>query len=175
MTKTPSMEFSVYWTKPNKDLGLILHVAHVDGTREYYDWRNLKDRKGAIKHHGDRKKGGRDVREYATIRFDKDPSISALAVIAYSELSNGIGSFKSMGAHAVVDDGAGNVVSVDLNKGGTFSYHTVLAVAVVNSDGTITLERSSRFSASGSEQRPEVDARGIVSMNTGPVVFKPLY
>ena len=77
-----------------------------------------------------------------------------------------------MGAHAVIDDGEGNVVTVDLNKGGTFSYHTVIAVAVVNPDGTVTIERSSRFSAAGAEERPEIDRTGAISMNTGPVVFK---
>jgi tellurium resistance protein TerD len=172
MTKTPAMEFSVYWTKPDKDLGLILHVAYSDGRRTYFDWGNLTDKLGAIVHHGDRVQGGADVREHATIRFDRDPDIAAVAVIAYSELSNGIGSFKSMGAHAVVDDGAGNFVTVDLDKGGTYSYHTVIAVITSRPDGTILVERTSRFSASGAEERPEVDRFGAVSMNTGPCVFK---
>lgn len=172
MTKTRAMEFSLYWTKPSKDLGLVLHVAYVDGPPQYFDWRNLRDPTGAIVHHGDRLRGGGEVREYATIRFDHDPRIAAVAVIAYSEVSNGIGSFRSMGAHAVVDDGEGNVVTVDLNKGGTFSYHTVIAVATTCADGTLAIERTSRFSASASERRPEVDRHGTISMNTGPVVFK---
>lgn len=172
MAMTRTMEFSLYWTKKSKDLGLILHVAHSDGRTTYYDWKQLKDKPGAIVHHGDAKRGGADTREFATIRFHADPTIAALAVIAYSELSNGFGSFKSMGAHAVIDDGEGNVVKVDLNKGGAFSYHTVIAVATVNADDTVTIERSSRFSAASREQRPEIDRTGAVSMNTGPVVFK---
>ena len=42
----------------------------------------------------------------------------------------------------------------------------------VNPDGTVTIERSSRFSAANREERPQVDRTGSVSMNTGPVVFK---
>ncbi len=172
IAKTKAMEFSLYWTKPRKDLGLILHVAYDNGKTAYIDWRKLKDDRGAVHHHGDRVAGGSDIREHATLRFDQDSSITAVAVIAYSEVSNGVGSFKSMGAHAVIDDGEGTVVTVDLNKGGTFSYHTLIAVAVVNSDGSLRIERASRFSAQHSEKRPEIDKYGGVSMNTGPVVFK---
>ncbi len=172
IAKTQAMEFSVYWTKPNKDLGLIIQIARRDGSREYLDWRCLEDSRGAVVHHGDRTRGGADIREYATVRLDRDPTITAIAVMAYSEVSNGIGSFKSMGAHAVIDDGEGTVVTVDLKKGGTFSYHTVIAVVTVNPDGSLKVERASRFSAAGSEHRPEIDQHGNVSMNTGPVVFK---
>lgn len=172
IAKTPTMEFSVYWTVPWKDLGLIIQIARNDGTTEYVDWRNLRDARGAVVHHGDRVQGGADIREYATVQLALDPTITAIAVMAYSEVSNGIGSFKSMGAHAVIDDGQGTVVTVDLKKGGTFSYHTVIAVVTVNSDGSLKVERASRFSASSSECRPEIDRNGRISMNTGPVVFK---
>jgi tellurium resistance protein TerD len=172
IAKTKAMEFSLYWTKPHKDLGLIIQIARKDGSREYLDWRRLSDASGAVIHHGDRVRGGKDIREYATFRFNLDPTIVAAAVMAYSEVGNGIGSFKSMGAHAVIDDGEGTVVTVDLNKGGTFSYHTVIAVVTVNPDGSLKVERASRFSASHSEKRPEIDKLGTVSMNTGPVVFK---
>jgi tellurium resistance protein TerD len=169
---TREMEFSLYWTKKTKDLGLILLVTRRDGRRESYDWRCLTDDLGEITHHGDRKRGGGDVREYATLRIRPDTTIAAIAIVAYSELSNGFGSFKSMGAHAVVDDGQGTRVTVDLNKGGTFSYHTVIATILVNPDGTLTVNRVSRFSASNSERRPEIDEHGTISMNTGPTVFK---
>lgn len=172
IAKTTAMEFSLYWTKPSKDLGLIIQIARRDGSREYLDWRRLSDHKGAVIHHGDRVRGGADIREYATVKLDLDPTITAIAVMAYSEVSNGVGSFKSMGAHAVIDDGEGTVVTVDLKKGGTFSYHTVIAVVTVNLDGSLKVERASRFSASASEKRPEIDHHGNVSMNTGPVVFK---
>lgn len=77
-----------------------------------------------------------------------------------------------MGAHAVIDDGRGTRVTVDLNKDGTFSYHAVVATILVNSDGSLTVNRVSRFSAAGSENRPEIDPQGTLSMNTGPIVFK---
>lgn len=170
---TPEMEFSLYWTNKSKDLGLIVLVTHRDGSKHSYDWRKLKDKRGEVTHHGDRKRGGGDVREYATFRFRPDTDIAAVAIVAYSELSNGIGSFRSMGAHAVIDDGSGTRVTVDLNKGGTFSYHTVIATILVNAGGSLTVHRASRFSASGSEQRPEIDQHGVLSMNTGPTVFKP--
>jgi tellurium resistance protein TerD len=170
---TPAMEFSLYWTKSHKDLGLILLVTHKDGTKCSYDWRCLQDGKGEILHHGDRKEGGKDIREYATVRLRQDTTISAFAIVAYSELKNGTGSFKSMGAFAVIDDGSGTQVNVDLNKGGTFSYHTVIASVLVHDDGTVTVRRESRFSKSGKEERPEIDQHGNISMNTGPVVFKP--
>ncbi len=169
---TPEMEFSLYWTKKSKDLGLIVLVTHKDGTKRSYDWRTLRDSLGEVHHHGDRRKGGGDVREYATFRLQPDTTIAAIAIAAYSEVSNGIGSFRSMGATAVIDDGTGTKVTVDLNKGGTFSYHTVIATIIVNPGGTLTVSRVSRFSASGSERRPEIDRDGVISMNTGPVVFK---
>lgn len=171
IARTKAMEFSLYWTKPNKDLGLIIQIARNDGTTEYLDWRRLRDNCGAVVHHGDRVHGGADIREHATVKLDLDPTITAIAVMAYSEVGNGAGSFKSMGTHAVIDDGEGTVVTVDLKKGGAFSYHTVIAVITVNSDG-LKVERASRFSASGSERRPEIDQNGRISMNTGPVVFK---
>lgn len=172
IAKTPKMVFSLYWTKSRKDLGLILLVTHKDGSKHSYDWRKLRDELGEIEHDGDRVRGGADVREFATIRLRPDTKISAIAIAAYSEVSNGIGSFRSMGATAVIDDGSGTVVTVDLNKGGTFSYHTVIATVLVNPDGSLTVNRVSRFSASGKEERPEIDQYGNISMNTGPVVFK---
>ena len=169
---TPEMEFSLYWAKKNKDLGLILLVTHKDGRKHSYDWRNLSDSLGEVTHHGDRVCGGCNLREYATLRFRRDTNIAAVAIVAYSELSNGSGSFRAMGAHAVIDDGSGTRVTVDLNKGGTFSYHTVIATIIVNSNGSLRVNRVSRFSAVGSENRPEIDQYGNLSMNTGPVVFK---
>lgn len=173
IARTEVMVFSLYWTKSDKDLGLIVQIARNDGSTEYIDWRCLQDARGAIFHHGDREHGGADIREYVTVQLDRDPTITAIAVMGYSEFDNGIGSFRSMGTHAVVDDGMGTVVTVDLNKGGTFSYHTVLAVVRVNPDGTLDIKRASRFSASGSEKRPQINREGEVTMNRGPIVIKP--
>jgi tellurium resistance protein TerD len=167
------IEISLYWDNPYKDLGLIFLVRYRGGRSEVLDWRQLRSHYvSSMVHHGDRKAGGADVREYVTAMFSPSDGIESMAVVAYSELSNGVGSFYSMGARAVIKTSE-TTINVPLNKKNPVAYHVVIAQVTFSADGrSFEVRPVSRYSQYGSERRPELLAGGRIKMNSGEVVFK---
>lgn len=119
-----------------------------------------------IKHHGDSLTPGRET---ATIS-QLDQQGYAL-ICAYSAVGNGVGSFKSYGARAVVTDGAGQTVTVPLYDNNRHAYWVAIALVDFTGDGAV-ITQAERYSASGSEARPVLYPNGTFVMDAGPVEFK---
>ena len=131
-------------------------------------WNNLGslDRTPYIQHHGDSLVPGRET---ATITR---PDQQGYALIcAYSAVGNGVGSFKSYGAQAIITDGAGQTVTVPLYDNNRYAYWVAIALVDFTGDGAI-IRQVEQYSREGSENRPVLHSDGRVQMDAGPVEFK---
>ena len=131
-------------------------------------WNNLGslDRTPFIQHHGDSLTPGRET---ATITR---PDQQGYALIcAYSAVGNGVGSFKSYGAKAIVTDGRGQTVTVPLYDDNRHAYWVAIALVDFTDDGA-RITQIEKYSRPGSEARPVLYADGSVEMDAGPVEFK---
>lgn len=136
------------------------------GNAVYY--RNLGhlDRAPYIQHHGDSLTPGRET---ATI---SRPDQQGYALIcAYSAVGNGVGSFKSYGAKAIVTDGRGQTITVPLYDNNRHAYWVAIALVDFTGDGA-RITQIEKYSRAGSENRPVLHADGSVVMDAGPVEFK---
>lgn len=119
-----------------------------------------------IQHHGDSTTPGRET---ATIGR---PDQQGYALIcAYSAVGNGVGSFKSYGAQAVVTDGRGQTVTVPLYDDNQHAYWVAIALVDFTGDEAV-ISQVEQYSRSGSENRPVLHSDGRVEMDAGPVEFK---
>lgn len=153
----------------------VLYVSAADVTAKgvrnaggvvYYGDLGWSDRPPFIKHHGDSLTPGR---ESATIDH---PDRQGYALIcAYSAVGNGVGSFKSYGAHAVISDGYRQTVNVPLYDDNPNAYWVAIALVDFTGDG-VSIQQVERYSARGSEARPVLYSDGTFAMDAGPVEFK---
>lgn len=105
-----------------------------------------------------------------TIRIHRTGQLFA----AYSAFHNGTGAFKKYEPHAVIQDGLGQEVRVPLLNKNTYSYWVAIAKVTFNKDGTYTVERVEKYSRRHYEMSPTLHENGKVTMNTGPIEFKPV-
>lgn len=108
-----------------------------------------------------------------TIRVHRTGHLRYLLFAAYSALQNGAGAFKTYEPHAIIQDGLGQEVRVPLLNKNTFSYWVAIAKVTFNPDGTYTVERVEKYSKRHYEMSPTLHENGTVTMNTGPIEFKP--
>ena len=148
---------------PKSDVG-----SGKDTTRNAVYYRALGDanRPPYIQHHGDSLVPGRET---ATIGH-LDQQGYAL-ICAYSAVGNGVGSFKSYGAKAIVTDGAGQTVTVPLYDDNRHAYWVAIALVDFTIDGAV-IRQVEQYSRPGSENRPVLHSDGSVQMDAGPVEFK---
>lgn len=119
-----------------------------------------------IRHHGDSVVPGRET---ATIGR---PDQQGYALIcAYSAVGNGVGSFKSYGARAVVTDGAGQTITVPLYANNRYAYWVAIALVDFTGDQAV-IHQVERYSGFGKEGRPVLYSDGTFAMDVGPVEFK---
>ena len=136
------------------------------GNAVYYRSLGHLDRAPYIQHHGDSLVPGRET---ATITR---PDQQGYALIcAYSAVGNGIGSFKSYGAQAVITDGRDQTVTVPLYDDNRHAYWVAIALVDFTGDGA-RITQVEKYSRPGSEARPVLYADGSVAMDAGPVEFK---
>jgi uncharacterized protein involved in tellurium resistance len=136
------------------------------GNAVYYRSLGHLDRAPYIRHHGDSLTPGRET---ATIGR---PDQQGYALIcAYSAVGNGVGSFKSYGAKAIVTDGAGQTVTVPLYDNNRHAYWVAIALVDFTGDGAV-IRQIEQYSRPASEARPVLHADGRVEMDAGPVEFK---
>lgn len=119
-----------------------------------------------ILHHGDSLTPGRET---ATIgRIDQQ---GYALICAYSAVGNGVGSFKSYGAKAIVTDGAAQTVTVPLYDSNANAYWVAIALVDFTHDQPV-IHQVERYSRRGSEARPVLYSDGRFEMDAGPVEFK---
>lgn len=120
-----------------------------------------------IRHHGDSLTPGRE-----TVTIAHPDQQGYVLICAYSAVSNGPGSFKSFGAHAVVDIGDGNPVTVPLYENNRASYWTAIALLDFTGPQGVSVRQVETYGRSGSEARPVLYSDGSFRMDAGPVEFK---
>lgn len=155
----------------------VLHVPAADvtpgkrgpakeGGAIYYRNLGSLDRPPYIRHHGDSLTPGRET---ATIgRIDQQ---GYALICAYSAVGNGVGSFKSYGAKAIVTDGPGQTVTVPLFDDNRHAYWVAIALVDFTHDNPV-ISQVERYSRPGSENRPVLYSTGRFEMDAGPVEFK---
>jgi uncharacterized protein involved in tellurium resistance len=107
-----------------------------------------------------------------TIIVHNSSELKYVLFAAYSAVSNGVGSFKSMKARAIVDNQMSQKITSPLFENNKFAYW----VAIAKIDFTNSLEMSvshvESYSKSGTERSPLLYKDGTFKMNVGPAEFK---
>ncbi|MEU0991679.1 TerD family protein [Streptomyces sp. NPDC005953] len=116
---------------------------------------------------GDSQTPGREV-----IRIVRPDEQGYVLLCAYSALSNGAGSFRSFGAHVVIDDGRGSVVTVPLYEESETSYWVAIGLVDFTAPAGAVVRHIERYSSKGTERRPVLHRDGTIRMDAGPVEFK---
>lgn len=119
-----------------------------------------------MRHHGDSLVPGVE-----TVTIDKPENFDYVLIAAYSAVSNGVGSFKSYGAKAVVTDGT-STVEVPLHKNNHFAYWVAIALVDLKTAGSIKISQVEKYSGMGVENRPMLYTDGTFEMDKGPAEFK---
>ncbi|MDI2128496.1 TerD family protein [Yinghuangia seranimata] len=109
-----------------------------------------------------------------TIRVTRPAAQGFVLVCAYSALGNGIGSFRSYGARAVVTDGGANTVIAPLHDDNDYSYWVVVALVDFTDPQGLAVRHIEAYSRKDSESRPVLFPDGSFAMDRGPVEFKDL-
>ncbi|MFJ8006142.1 TerD family protein [Streptomyces fagopyri] len=137
-----------------------------EGGAIYYRNLGSLDQAPYIRHHGDSLTPGR---ESATIgRIDRQ---GYALICAYSAVGNGVGSFKSYGAKAIVTDGANQTITVPLYDNNQHAYWVAIALVDFTHDNPL-ISQVERYSRPNSEARPMLYTDGRFLMDAGPVEFK---
>jgi stress response protein SCP2 len=91
---------------------------------------------------------------------------------AYSAVGNGEGSFKSYGAHIVIDDGAGSQVTVPLFNENEVSYWVAITLVDFTDPSGARVVQLEQYGEDYSERRPVLLPDGRIEMSKGPIEFK---
>ncbi|GAA4988151.1 hypothetical protein GCM10023205_68840 [Yinghuangia aomiensis] len=107
-----------------------------------------------------------------TVRITRPQDQGFVLICAYSAVGNGIGSFKSYGAKAVVTDGRGSTVTAPLYDDNDTSYWVAIALVDFTADQGVAIHHVEAYSDRSSEQRPVLFPDGSFAMDQGPIEFK---
>ncbi|SFF05172.1 Stress response protein SCP2 [Paenibacillus algorifonticola] len=153
------------------DRDLDLYCFYVTKDREvgkvYY--RNLGSKHIApyIQLDGDAMGQGKE-----TIVIHRPEALSFVLFAAYSAISNGSGSFRSMEVRAVVENHQGHTVTAPLLEENNYAYW----VAIVHIDFTdakqMRVSHVEKYSNDGVERSPLLYEKGDFKMDVGPEEFK---
>ncbi|MEU6343309.1 TerD family protein [Streptomyces sp. NPDC046977] len=116
---------------------------------------------------GDSRRPGRE-----TITIRRPDLQGYVLICAYSAVENGVGSFKSYGARAVVTDGRGSTVTVPLFNNRNLSYWVAIALIDFTAPGGIEIRHVEKYSGNHVEARPMLYSSGSFRMSAGKVEFK---
>ncbi|MCF2532553.1 hypothetical protein [Yinghuangia soli] len=116
--------------------------------------------------------GDAQVPGVETVRITRPDRQGFVLICAYSAVGNGVGSFKSYGARAVVADGRGSTVTAPLYEANETAYWVAIALIDFTAPDGIVLTHVEAYSESHSENRPMLYPDGTFAMDLGPVEFK---
>ncbi|MGC5326530.1 TerD family protein [Brevibacillus sp. SYSU BS000544] len=152
-----------------KDLDLYCFYVTKDGKEGKVYYKNLGKPNVSpfITLDGDSKKAGCE-----TIVIHKPDELKFVLFSAYSAVSNGIGSFKSMKARAVVDNHEGQTVIARLLEENRYAYWVAIAHIDFSDMNKMKVSHVESYSKSGSENSPKLYSDGSFKMDKGPVEFK---
>lgn len=92
-----------------------------------------------------------------------------ILLCAHSATGNGIGSFRSLNAQVVVDDGRGSTVTVPLYRRNKFSNWVAVALLDGTGPDGLRVTQVERYGEPFSERRPQLHPDGTFEMSTGPL------
>lgn len=166
--KTERVVATLEW-ESKKDLDLYCFYVLKDGTEGKVYYRNKGNANTApfITLDGDSIGAGKE-----TIIIHKPSEIKYVLFSAYSAISNGFGSFKSMKARAVVDNQMGQTVTSPLYQKNNFAYWVAIAHIDFTNPSEMKVNHVETYSKSGTERSPLLYADGSFKMNVGPMEFK---
>lgn len=126
---------------------------------------------GAVRHCGDiGRDAGRRGRAVEKVEIRLNDDIVCVVPVAYSAQSNGTGSFHRYKVSLAVDNGAGDVVTVDARHAQRHdNIYTCVPAIVWNRAHGVEIDAVELYSRPNSEYRPLLDHRGQLTMDAGPL------
>ncbi|MCU6797776.1 TerD family protein [Paenibacillus sp. WQ 127069] len=169
IAKTSKVTAQLKWDNPKKDLDLYCFYVTKKGeaNKIYYRRLGSSSKSPYIELDKDSRTGGME-----TVTIHNTSDLRYVLFAAYSALSNGIGSFKSMKARAVVDNHAGQTVTAPLLQNNRFAYWVAIAQIDFSDQDEMRISHVETYSKSGSENSPLLYPDGTFKMNVGPIEFK---
>ncbi|MEG0260754.1 MAG: TerD family protein [Lysinibacillus sp.] len=166
--KSQRITATLEW-KTKKDLDLYCFYVMKNGRtgKIYYRDLGAPNQFPYIKLDGDAQQFGKE-----TIEIYKTDELAYVLFAAYSAVGNGVGSFYSMKAKAVVDNHKGSVVTAPLLERNKNSYWVALAQMDFTNDSELKVSHVESYSKSHSEASPRLYEDGTFQMDAGPVEFK---
>lgn len=157
------------WDADNKDLDLYCFYVTKAGEQGKVYWKDLgsADSMPYITLSGDSQNKGQE-----TILIHRPDELKYLLFAAYSALSNGIGSFKSMRARAVVDNHLGSTVTAPLLEENKYAYWVAIAHVDLTIPGSMKVSHVEAYSGRHKENSPVLFPDGTFQMDIGPIEFK---
>lgn len=109
-----------------------------------------------------------------TINLGDPSSLKYLLIAAYSAVENGVGSFKSYNARAVVSDGQGQEVSSSLSEENDRAYWVAIALIDFSDLNNVKVTNVETYSGDNVENSPVLHKDGTFEMDVGPIEFKTM-
>ncbi|WP_270169019.1 TerD family protein [Paenibacillus sp. SYP-B4298] len=168
ISKSSRVTASLEWQK-KRDLDLYCFYITQDNQAGTIYYRNLGAAGGFpyITLDGDSKTNGKE-----TIIIHRPDTLKYVLFAAYSALSNGIGSFRSMKVRAVIDNHQGQVVTTPLHQRNLFSYWVAIAHIDFTDRQHMRISHVESYSKSHQERSPMLFKDGTFKMDVGPIEFK---
>lgn len=169
IAKSNKIIATLEWANPKKDLDLYCFYVLKNGDtgKVYYRSMGNANREPFITLDGDSRAAGKE-----TIVIHDPSKLKYVLFAAYSAISNGIGSFKSMKAQAVVDNQLGQRITSPLYEKNRLAYWVAIAHIDFTDADNINVSHVERYSKSGSERSPELYVDGLFEMDRGVIEFK---
>lgn len=166
--KSKMVTATLEWDTDN-DLDLYCFYVTKDGQVGKIYYRNLGSphEYPYIALDGDSQESGKE-----TIRIYRPEVLKYVLFAAYSAFSNGVGSFYSMKARAVVDNHMGNVVTAPLLERNDYAYWVCIAHIDFTNPNEMKISHVETYSRDHSEASPLLYEDGSFRMDVGPIEFK---
>lgn len=166
--KSKMVTATLEW-KTNNDLDLYCFYVTKTGEVGKVYYRNLGSSKVSpyIELDGDSQEPGKE-----TIRIYRPEALKYILFAAYSAVSNGVGSFHSMKAKAIVDNHMGSVVTAPLLERNDHAYWVCIAHIDFTNSSEMKISHVESYSRDHSEASPLLYEDGRFRMDVGPVEFK---
>ncbi|MED0938760.1 TerD family protein [Bacillus mobilis] len=166
--KSKMVTATLEW-ETNKDLDLYCFYVTNNGEIGKVYYKNLGSSKMSpyIVLDGDSQEPGKE-----TIRIYRPESLKYVLFAAYSAVGNGVGSFYSMKAKAVVDNHMGSIVTAPLLEINDHAYWVCIAHIDFTNLNEMKISHVESYSKDHSEASPLLYENGKFRMDVGPIEFK---
>lgn len=171
IAKTPKIVATAGWDNTwlsALDYDLYAHIAYKDGKTEVVNYANLTSRNGKVRHSGDQKAGGKDVKEFISVEMSDD--IACVGFSFYSARENGTGSFAHAKARVSIDNGEGSQITIGVSQMNVDARCYTLYFGTIINGGPEAVEivAHESYSRRDSENQPVLYKDGTHKMDAGP-------